>query len=75
MIPAYLTTPRGAAPAGGWPLIVYPHGGPWARDSYGYDGGAQFMANRGYVVLQPNFRASTGYGKAFTTPATASGAA
>ena len=42
-----------------------PHGGPWARDDWGYDGIAQFLANRGYAVLQPNFRGSTGYGKKF----------
>src|ERR1700719_3802447 len=47
------------------PPIVFPHGGPWARDSFGYDTNAQFLANRGYAVLQPNFRASTGYGKKF----------
>ena len=63
-IPAYLTLPRGL-PATGLPLIVWPHGGPWARDTYGYDTYAQFLANRGYAVLQPNFRGSTGYGKKF----------
>jgi len=63
-IPAYLTLPRGL-PAKGLPLIVWPHGGPWARDVYGYDTYAQFLANRGYAVLQPNFRGSTGYGKKF----------
>ncbi len=63
-IPAYLTLPKGLA-AKNLPLIVFPHGGPWARDSEGYDGYAQFFANRGYAVLQPNFRASTGYGKKF----------
>ncbi|HEY2676523.1 MAG TPA: S9 family peptidase [Steroidobacteraceae bacterium] len=63
-IPAYLTLPKGL-PAKNLPLIVYPHGGPWARDSFGYDTTAQFLANRGYAVLQPNFRASTGYGKKF----------
>src|SRR5690606_28885054 len=47
------------------PLVVNPHGGPWGRDSWGYNTYAQFLANRGYAVLQPNFRASTGYGKAF----------
>jgi dipeptidyl aminopeptidase/acylaminoacyl peptidase len=41
------------------------HGGPWGRDSYGYDGYAQWLANRGYAVLSPNFRASTGFGKKF----------
>jgi dipeptidyl aminopeptidase/acylaminoacyl peptidase len=44
---------------------VVPHGGPWGRDSWGYNSFAQFLANRGYAVLQPNFRASTGYGKKF----------
>jgi dipeptidyl aminopeptidase/acylaminoacyl peptidase len=63
-IPAYLTIPKGAG-SGGLPAIVLPHGGPWARDNWGYDALAQFLANRGYVVLQPNFRGSTGYGKAF----------
>lgn len=63
-IPAYLTLPAGRAPKG-LPLIVMPHGGPWARDYLGYDHWAQFLANRGYAVLQPNFRGSTGYGKAF----------
>jgi dipeptidyl aminopeptidase/acylaminoacyl peptidase len=63
-IPAYLTIPKGLE-AKNLPLIVLPHGGPWARDSFGYDGYAQFLANRGYAVLQPNFRASTGYGKKF----------
>jgi dipeptidyl aminopeptidase/acylaminoacyl peptidase len=63
-IPAYLTLPKGVE-AKNLPLVVYPHGGPWARDSFGYDTNAQFLANRGYAVLQPNFRASTGYGKKF----------
>jgi dipeptidyl aminopeptidase/acylaminoacyl peptidase len=63
-IPAYLTLPKGLE-AKNLPLIVYPHGGPWGRDSFGYDTNAQFLANRGYAVLQPNFRASTGYGKKF----------
>ncbi|NNF06113.1 MAG: prolyl oligopeptidase family serine peptidase [Candidatus Eisenbacteria bacterium] len=63
-IPAYLTLPRGI-PAKNLPLVVHPHGGPWARDFWGYDGYAQYLANRGYAVLQPNFRSSTGYGKNF----------
>jgi dipeptidyl aminopeptidase/acylaminoacyl peptidase len=63
-IPAYLTLPKGAT-AKNLPAILLPHGGPWGRDSWGYDGLAQFLANRGYAVLQPNFRASTGYGKKF----------
>ncbi len=63
-IPAYLTLPRGVQ-AKKLPLIVHPHGGPWARDTWGYDPYAQFLANRGYAVLQPNFRSSSGYGKKF----------
>ena len=63
-IPAYLTMPKGGV-AKNLPLVVVPHGGPWARDTWGYDAYAQFLANRGYAVLQPNFRASTGYGKKF----------
>lgn len=62
-IPAYLTIPKGAKRP--LPLVVVPHGGPWARDMWGYNGLAQFLANRGYAVLQPNFRASTGFGKKF----------
>ncbi|MEM9905955.1 MAG: alpha/beta fold hydrolase [Cyanobacteria bacterium P01_D01_bin.44] len=63
-IPAYLTLPQGVEPVN-LPIIVMPHGGPWARDVWGYNPFAQFLANRGYAVLQPNFRGSTGYGKAF----------
>jgi len=63
-IPAYLTLPQGL-PAANLPLIVNPHGGPWAQEMFGYNGFAQFLANRGYAVLQPNFRGSTGYGKAY----------
>lgn len=63
-IPAYLTLPKGV-PAKNLPVVINPHGGPWGRDTWGYDGSAQFLANRGYAVLQPNFRASTGYGKKF----------
>ncbi|MDH5198765.1 MAG: prolyl oligopeptidase family serine peptidase, partial [Gemmatimonadota bacterium] len=63
-IPAYLTLPRGVE-AKNLPTVIVPHGGPWARDSWGYDPYAQFLANRGYAVLQPNFRGSTGYGKQF----------
>ncbi|NBB91989.1 MAG: alpha/beta fold hydrolase [Gammaproteobacteria bacterium] len=63
-IPAYLTTPKGVEDEG-LALVALIHGGPWARDTWGYDGLAQFLANRGYAVLQPNFRGSTGYGKAF----------
>ncbi|MCU0975066.1 MAG: prolyl oligopeptidase family serine peptidase [Steroidobacteraceae bacterium] len=63
-IPAYLTLPKGV-PAKNLPLIVFPHGGPWARDNWGYSSYPQFLANRGYAVLQPNFRSSTGFGKKF----------
>ncbi len=63
-IPAYLTIPRGAD-AKNLPVVIMPHGGPWARDNWGYDAFTQFLANRGYAVLQPNFRGSTGYGKKF----------
>ena len=63
-IPAYLTLPKGVE-SKNLPAIVVPHGGPWGRDSWGYNGFAQFLANRGYAVLMPNFRASTGYGKKF----------
>jgi dipeptidyl aminopeptidase/acylaminoacyl peptidase len=67
-IPAYLTLPLGR-PATGLPLIVMPHGGPFIRDKWTYEPWAQFLANRGYAVLQPNFRGSTGYGKAFVEAA------
>ena len=63
-IPAYLTLPKGI-PGKNLPTLVFPHGGPWGRDQWGYSGLAQFFANRGYAVLQPNFRASTGYGRKF----------
>jgi len=63
-IPGYLTLPVGIAPKN-LPLVVIPHGGPWSRDTWGYHPSAQFFANRGFAVLQPNFRASTGYGKKF----------
>ena len=63
-VPAYLTLPKGVE-AKNLPALVVPHGGPWGRDSWGYNSFAQFLANRGYAVLQPNFRASTGYGKKF----------
>jgi dipeptidyl aminopeptidase/acylaminoacyl peptidase len=63
-IPGYLTLPKGVQ-AKDLPLILFPHGGPWGRDRWGYHTFAQFFANRGYAVLQPNFRASTGFGKKF----------
>lgn len=63
-IPAYLTLPVGREPKG-LPLVLLPHGGPHARDSWRFDYWVQFLANRGYAVLQPNFRGSAGYGKDF----------
>ncbi len=63
-IQAYLTLPKGMDDKN-LPLIVMPHGGPWARDYWSYNAYAQFLANRGYAVLLPNFRGSTGFGKEF----------
>jgi dipeptidyl aminopeptidase/acylaminoacyl peptidase len=63
-IPAYLTIPKGLE-GKSLPTIIVPHGGPWARDFWGYNAMAQFFANRGYAVLSPNFRGSTGFGKKF----------
>lgn len=63
-IEAVLTMPRGR-PTKGLPLIVMPHGGPGARDSEEFDWWAQYLAELGYAVIQPNYRGSTGYGKAF----------
>ncbi|HJS79104.1 MAG TPA: S9 family peptidase [Vitreimonas sp.] len=60
---AYVTARAGAS--GPRPMIVMPHGGPEARDYYGYDAFAQFLASRGYIVVQPNFRGSDGFGRAF----------
>ena len=60
----YLTLPVGREPRG-LPCIVNPHGGPWARDGWGWNPEIQFLANRGYCVLQMNFRGSTGYGRKF----------
>lgn len=64
-IPGYLTMPNGMGDKN-LPMIVMPHGGPELRDYVQYDEWAQFLANRGYLVFQPNFRGSGGYGKAFT---------
>jgi dipeptidyl aminopeptidase/acylaminoacyl peptidase len=63
-IPAYLSLPVGME-AKNLPMVVMPHGGPWARDYWGYNSYAQFLANRGYAVMLINFRGSTGFGKAF----------
>lgn len=77
-IESYLSLPKGYAlddsqrltksdgsPALPLPVIVHPHGGPWSRDSWGFDSSVQFFCNRGYAVFQMNFRGSTGYGRAF----------
>ncbi len=63
-IHGYLTLPNGVE-AKSLPVVINPHGGPWHRDSWGYNPEVQFLANRGYAVLQMNFRGSTGYGKKF----------
>jgi len=63
-IHGYLTLPQGLKP-NKLPVVINPHGGPWARDVWGYNPEVQFLANRGYAVLQVNFRTSTGYGRQF----------
>jgi len=63
-IPAYVTIPAGSS-GKGMPAVVLPHGGPSARDEWGFDWLAQFLAARGYVVIQPNYRGSAGYGDEF----------
>jgi dipeptidyl aminopeptidase/acylaminoacyl peptidase len=63
-IPGYLTLPKGVD-AKNLPVVVNPHGGPWARDSWGFNPEIQLLASRGYAVLQMNFRGSTGYGREF----------
>jgi len=68
---SYLTLPAHADPDGDGtadtavPMVLFVHGGPWARDSYGYSSYGQWLANRGYAVLQVNYRGSTGFGKDF----------
>ena len=63
-IHGYLTLPVGREPKN-LPCVIHPHGGPWARDAWGYSPDVQFLANRGYCVLQMNYRGSTGYGRKF----------
>jgi len=63
-INGYLTLPKGIE-AKNIPVVVNPHGGPWARDSWGFNPEVQFLANRGYAVFQMNYRGSTGFGKKF----------
>ena len=69
-IAAYVTFPKGEAP---YPLVVMPHGGPFGRDGTGYDPWAQLLANYGYLVVQPQFRGSTGFGEALYRAAYADG--
>lgn len=66
-IHGYLTLPKGynMETAENLPVVVNPHGGPWARDSWGFNSEVQFLANRGYAVFQMNFRGSTGFGREF----------
>ena len=70
-LPSYLTLPPGVdldgdgVPSAPVPMVLLVHGGPWARDDYGYNPYHQWLANRGYAVLSVNFRGSTGFGKAF----------
>lgn len=66
-IEAYLSLPKGfdMDTARQLPVVVNPHGGPWARDTWGYSSEVQFLCNRGYAVFQMNFRGSTGYGRRF----------
>ncbi len=67
IIPGYLTLPKGLTleTAKNLPVVINPHGGPWARDNWGFNPEVQFLANRGFAVLQMNFRGSTGYGREF----------
>lgn len=65
-LPSWVDKDNNARPDNGpLPMVLFVHGGPWARDSYGYSGYVQWLANRGYAVLQVNFRGSTGFGKKF----------
>tara|TARA_B100002051_G_scaffold99721_1_gene95140 strand:+ start:249 stop:2129 length:1881 start_codon:yes stop_codon:yes gene_type:complete len=64
-IPGYLTLPLDYKKGEKLPVIINPHGGPWARDNWGFNPEIQFLANRGYAVLQMNFRGSVGYGREF----------
>lgn len=68
-LPVGTDTDRNARPDKPLPLVLNVHGGPWARDSWGYRGDVQWLANRGYAVLQVNYRGSTGFGKDFVNAA------
>jgi len=76
VLPSYVSLPPGAdldgdgRPDKPLPMVLYVHGGPWARDEYGYSSIHQWLANRGYAVLSVNYRGSTGFGKAFLNAAT-----
>jgi acetyl esterase/lipase len=65
ILDSYLTLPAGASKTNPSPLVVLSHGGPWLRDNWGYNGETQFLASRGYAVLQTNYRGSPGYGWKF----------
>jgi dipeptidyl aminopeptidase/acylaminoacyl peptidase len=74
VLPAFVTLPVGASKEGPkpdkpLPMVLVVHGGPWAQDAFGYNSEAQWLANRGYAVLQVNYRGSTGFGKAFVEAA------
>jgi len=64
-IHGYVSFPLSRPPKDGYPLVVLPHGGPWLRDTWGFDPNVQFFTNRGYAVLQSNYRGSSGFGKKF----------
>jgi acetyl esterase/lipase len=66
-IEGYVTLPAGASKENKVPLVALPHGGPWARDNWGWNAEAQFLASRGYAVFQPNYRGSTGYAWKFSS--------
>lgn len=76
VLPSYLSLPpdadhdRDGKPDKALPTVLFVHGGPWARDEYGYNSVHQWLANRGYAVLSVNYRGSTGFGKAFVKAAT-----
>lgn len=68
-LPADVSVARGGRPAKPVPMVLFVHGGPWARDDWGYNGVHQWLANRGYAVLSVNYRGSTGFGKNFINAA------
>lgn len=66
VLEGYLSLPVPDENGGKPPLVVHPHGGPWVRDTWGYDADVQFLTTRGYAVFQPNYRGSTGYARAIS---------